>query len=321
MRRVALIYNPASGQPTERRTAQIADVVAVLRGASVDVKVIETESSASAGAQAQEAVREGCDTILACGGDGTVHEVMQGLVGGTAALGVIPMGTANALAADLGVPASAKKAAKVLLDASPVRISVGHLFYRDDEGGPRSRYFVVAAGVGVDAHFFSRLDSRMKQRFGYAAYLVEAFRMWAVHDFPLFSATLMECGSDVRRSREMSQLLAIRVSDFGGLVSKLAPGASIQNETLSVIGFNTRSKLRYLRFMLGVIFRRHTFSNGIEMTDCRSVECSDLEGASAPTFVEADGELLGRLPVKIEVVPQALTLLVPQKTLSRIARR
>jgi diacylglycerol kinase family enzyme len=188
MRRVALIYNPASGQPTGRRTAQIADVVAVLRGAGVDVKVIETESSASAGAQAQEAVSDGCDTILACGGDGTVHEVMQGLVGGSAALGVIPMGTANALAADLGVPASGKKAAKVLLDASPVRISVGHLFYRDDEGDPRSRYFVVAAGVGVDAHFFSRLDSRMKQRFGYAAYLVAAFRMWAVHDFPLFSA-------------------------------------------------------------------------------------------------------------------------------------
>ena len=119
----------------------------------------------------------------------------------------------------------------------------------------------------------------------------------------------------------MSQLLAIRISDFGGVVSKLAPGASIQNETLSVIGFNTRSRLRYLRFMLGVIFRRHTFSSVIEASDCRSVECSDLEGAAAPTFVEADGELLGRLPARIEVVPQALTLLIPQKTLSRIARR
>jgi diacylglycerol kinase family enzyme len=59
----------------------------------------------------------------------------------------------------------------------------------------------------------------------------------------------------------------------------------------------------------------------IEASDCRSVECSDLEGAAAPTFVEADGELLGRLPARIEVVPQALTLLIPQKTLSRIARR
>jgi len=321
MRRVALIYNPASGQRPERRAAQIAEAETVLRGADVEVEVIATESSASAGAQAQQAVREGCDTILACGGDGTVHEVMQGMIGGSAALGVIPMGTANALAADLGVPSSAKKAARVLLDASPVRISVGQLFYRDDEGNPLSRYFVVAAGVGVDAHFFSRLDSRLKQRFGYAAYLVEAFRMWAVHSFPLFAASLVETGSDIPKVSEMSQLLAIRISDFGGVVSKLAPGASIHNETLSVIGFRTRSRLRYLRFMLAVMVRRHSFSGTIGAADCVTVECRELEGADAPTFVEADGELLGRLPARIEVVPQALTLLIPRKTLSRIARR
>jgi diacylglycerol kinase (ATP) len=166
MRRVALIFNPMSGQHPEGRAAQIADVAAVLLRAGIEVRVIATESPESAGRQAQEAVRGGCDTVLACGGDGTVHEVLQRLVGGTAALGVIPMGTANALAADLGLPASPVKAVKILLDATPVRISVGHLFYQSVEGGERSRYFIVAAGVGADAFFFSRLDSRLKQRFG-----------------------------------------------------------------------------------------------------------------------------------------------------------
>ena len=83
----------------------------MLQGAGIEVKVIATESPESAGAQAQDAVRRGCDTVLACGGDGTAHEVMQSLVGGSAALGVIPMGTANALATDLGLPASPVKAA------------------------------------------------------------------------------------------------------------------------------------------------------------------------------------------------------------------
>src|ERR1039457_3388510 len=165
MRRVALIYNPASGQRPERRSALIADVVAVLQGAGIEVKVIATESPESAGAQAQEAVRRGCDTVLACGGDGTAHEVMQSLVGGSAALGVIPMGTANALAADLGLPASPVKAVKMLLTATPVRVSVGHVFYCDSEGRPRSRYVIVAAGIGADALFLSRLDARLKQRF------------------------------------------------------------------------------------------------------------------------------------------------------------
>ena len=120
MHRVALIYNPVSGQHPERRAALITDVVTVLHSAAIEVQVIPTESAGSVGAQAQEAIRAGCDTILVCGGDGTVHEVLQGVAGTSAALGVIPMGIANALAAELGLPASPEKAAKMLLPARPI---------------------------------------------------------------------------------------------------------------------------------------------------------------------------------------------------------
>ena len=120
MRRVALIYNPMAGQRPGRRTALVASVAAVLREAGVEVKAIATESPESAGTQAHEAMLAGNDTILACGGDGTVHEALQRLVGGPAALGVIPMGTANALAADLGLPASPVKAAKMTERRKPI---------------------------------------------------------------------------------------------------------------------------------------------------------------------------------------------------------
>ncbi len=313
MRRVGLIYNPASGLGSKRRVAQIAAVAAVLRDAGVEVKVIATESIASAGAQAQEAIREGCDTIITCGGDGTAHEALQGMVGGSAALGVIPMGTANALAMDMGLPSSPVKAAKMLLGASPVRVPVGQIFYRDGEGNPCSRYFVVAAGVGVDAFFFSRLDSRMKQRFGYAAYLVEALRLWATHSFPMFAASFVQAGSDVPRVEEVSQALAVRITNFGSLVQKLVPGAAIGNDNLQVVAFKTRSRVRYLRFMVAVWFRCHSYAGAIEVVDCSSFECNELEGSATHTFVEADGELLGRLPARFEVVPEALTLLIPRK--------
>ena len=317
MRRVALIYNPASGQRPERRSALIADVLAVLRGAGIEVRVIETESPESAGVQAQEAVREGCDTVLACGGDGTAHEVLQSLVGGEAALGVIPMGTANALATDLGLPSSPVKAAKMLLSATPARVSVGRVFYQDRADKPRSRYFVVAAGVGVDGVFFSRLDSRLKQRLGYLLYLLEALRLAVTHKFPIFRASFFQAGNDTPRSVEASQILAVRISNFGGLVHNLAPGAALGNDNLHVIAFKTRSRLRYLRFMVAVWFQRHTYSDTIELVDCASVECDDLAGAKERSFVEADGELLGTLPVRIEVVPQSLTLLIPTKTKQR----
>lgn len=313
MRRVALIYNPASGQRPGRRAAVIAEVVSVLRGAGVEVKVIATESPASAGAQAHEAMCEGYDTILACGGDGTVHEALQRLVGGSAALGVIPMGTANALAADLGLPASPVKAAKMLLKATPERIAVGRVFYQDSEGNSRSRYFIVAAGIGADALFMSRLNPKLKQRFGYALYVAEAFRLWVTHTYPMFAACFQENENETLRVEEVSQILAVRIRNFGGVLRNLAPGAAITNPKLHVIALTTRSRVRYLRFMIAVLLGRHRYVAPIQLVECESVECYGLEGSTEELFVEADGEWLGTLPVRIEVVPQALTVLIPAK--------
>jgi YegS/Rv2252/BmrU family lipid kinase len=320
MRRVALIYNPASGQHLDKRSGRIADVIAILQKAGVEVQAIATESPESAGIQALEAVQQGYDTILACGGDGTAHEAMQRLVGGTAALGVIPMGTANALAMDLGLPSSPVKAVKELLTAQPTRVSVGHIFYSDSEGSECSRYFIVAAGIGADAIFLSRLDSGLKQRLGYVLYLVEGFRVWATHTFPLFAASFMESGSTAPRVENVSQLLAVRISNFGGVLNNLVPGAALVNSHLRLIAFKTRSRMRYMRFLLAVLFGRHRYSNTVELVKAVSVECSNLEGSTARLLVEADGELLGTLPVRIEVVQQALTLLIPQKTLHRSSR-
>jgi YegS/Rv2252/BmrU family lipid kinase len=313
MRCVALIYNPMSGQRHDRRAAIIASVKAVFEGAGLDVRVIATDAPESAGRLALDAIADGCDTVIACGGDGTVHEAMQQMVGGSAVLGVIPMGTANALAIDLGLPSSPVKAAKMLLTAVPERISVGRVSYSDSEGGPCWRYFVVAAGIGADGLFFSRLDSRLKHRFGYAAYALEAFRLAFTHTFPLFQATFTPTGSDIDETAKISQILAVRISNFGGLVNRLVPGAAIGNENLHVLAFKTRSRLRYLRFMASVMLQRHKYTHPIELVDCSSVECGDLPDAAVPSYVEADGELLGTLPVRIEVVPQALTLLIPQK--------
>ncbi|MGH9617530.1 MAG: diacylglycerol/lipid kinase family protein [Acidobacteriaceae bacterium] len=313
MQRVALIYNPVSGRHPRKRAAQIAQVMTVFQEAGIAVKAFPTESPNSASLQAQHAALEGHDTILACGGDGTVHEVLQNLVGGSVALGVIPMGTANALANDLGLPASPVKAAKMLLTAAPVRVSVGRVFYVDSEANSRSRYFIVAAGIGADALLMSRLDPQLKQRFGYALYGLEALRLWATHRYPMFAACFQERGSQTPRVENVSQILAVRIGNFGGVLRHLVPGAAIFNSNLHVVAVKTRSRLRYLRFMIAVLLRRHTFADPIELVDCESMECFTLEGSTERLFVEADGEWLGTLPVRIEVVPQALTLLVPQK--------
>ncbi|HEY1904093.1 MAG TPA: diacylglycerol kinase family protein [Terracidiphilus sp.] len=311
MRRVALIYNPASGQRSRLRTAVIEDVLAVLRGAGIEAEALETYAPGSAGTQAQEAVRRGCDTILACGGDGTVHEILQCLVGTPVALGVVPLGTANALAANLGLGSSPAKAIRMLLTSTPVRVSVGHIFYRDAQGASRSRYFTVAAGVGADALFMSRLDPHLKRRFGYALYLAVALRVWATHSFPLFNAAFVAHDSHSAREEAVSQLLAVRIRDFGGILHNLVPGATLRHNRLRLVAFKTRSRLHYLGFIFAILFRRNGFSQKIELLDATAVECRVPDGSSASVFVEADGELLGALPVRIEIVPESLTLLIP----------
>jgi diacylglycerol kinase family enzyme len=311
MRCVALIYNPASGQHSPGRGTAIDKALAVLRNAGIEAEALETNAPGKAGKLATEAIGRGCDTILACGGDGTVHEVLQSLVGTPVALGVVPLGTANALAANLGLGSSPAKAVRKLLTAVPVRVSVGLISYRDSAGEPASRYFTVAAGVGADALFLSRLDPGLKRRFGYVLYLVEAFRLWVSYSFPLFQASFEERASSVPRVEEVSQLLAVRIRDFGGVLHNLAPGATLHNDGLRLVAFKTRSRLSYFRFLIAVMFGRQTFQHEIELRDAIAVECRACNGPSPRIFAEADGELLGELPVRIEIVPQAVTLLIP----------
>jgi YegS/Rv2252/BmrU family lipid kinase len=311
MRRVALIYNPASGQYSARRDAAVGKIKAVLREAGVVAEAFETGAPGSAMALAGQAVREGFDAILACGGDGTVHEIVQSLVGTEVALGVIPLGTANALASDLGLVAPPGKAARRLLDSVPARVSVGRIHYHDQAGNPAARYFIVAAGIGADALLMARLDARLKRRLGYILYLIEAFHIWATSSFPLFEAVLPSNGNGGGRVVEVSQLLAVRVRSLGGVLRTLAPGASLRNGSLSLLAFKTQSRLHYLSFLLAAMAGRHTFDHAVELLDAPTIECRARNGSNDALFAEADGEFLGSLPVRLEVVPHSLTLLIP----------
>jgi len=311
VRHVALIYNPASGQYSARRAAGIQDALDVMRSAGVETEEFETNGAGSGMACAQRAIAAGCDAIIACGGDGTAHEVVQSLVGTNVALGVIPLGTANALASDLGLIGSPAKVTRSLLEAAPVRVPVGRIHFQNGDGNPDSRYFIVAAGVGADALLMARMDAGLKRRLGYLLYITEAFRIWATDPFPLFRAAFTKNGHDRPRDAEISQLLAVRVRSFGGLLRKLAPGATLRSGSLSLVAFKTRNRLRYLSFLLAVIAGRHTFLRDVELWDASSVVCRPRNGSSKPIFVEADGEVLGSLPVRLEVVPDALTVLVP----------
>ncbi|HEY3703836.1 MAG TPA: diacylglycerol kinase family protein [Terracidiphilus sp.] len=310
MRRVALIENPASGSVSRRRRAVVRNLASALQGAGIPVDHLTIKGPGSGRALARDAMERGCDTVIVCGGDGTVHEVLQPLVGTGVALGVLPLGTANALAANLGLAGSPDKAIRALLQARAVDVPVGRIHYRAMDGSHQCRYFTVAAGVGPDALLMARMDPVLKRRLGYVLYVIEAFRIWASHPFPLFEVRL-EDGNGGRSTLSASQILAVRIRSFGGVLGNLAPGASLHSPDLSLVAFKTRSRWSYLRFLLAVMASRHTFSSGVELITGRAVECIAGPDAKLPIFVEADGEVLGQGPVRMEMTGEKLTLLMP----------
>lgn len=311
MRNVALIYNPASGQNSWRRSQVVAEALAVLRAAGITAEAFETQAPGSATEYVDQAIARGCDTILACGGDGTVHEVLQRLVGTEIALGVVPLGTANVLAQALGLGTSAVKAVCMLLAARPLAVPVGRIHFRDRSGAACTRYFTVAAGIGADALLMARMDAKLKRRLGYLLYVIEGFRVWATGPFPLFHARLQQNGASEPRLEEVSQILAVRVRSFSGALGVLTPGSSLRGGELRLLAFKTRSRWRYLRFLLATLAGRQTFSDAIELLNADSVDCLPRNGSSAEVHAEADGEWLGWLPARLEIAPLTLTLLVP----------
>ncbi len=318
MRKAALLYNPLSGPRSTRRKAAVDAAVEVLEAVGIGVQAEETRQPPEIPAQVREIVAAGYDTVIACGGDGTIHDVLQSLVGTNVALGMIPLGTANALAHDLRIPRrSPARAAQTLIAASPKRIAVGRVEYSDFGGNRAIRYFTVAAGVGVDAHLFYRLNALVKGHMGMAAYYAKAWHLWLTHRMRHFAVRYDQEGSE--KQAISTELLAVRIRNFGGVLRELAPGASLDRNDLRLVMCNCSKRSLYLLYVLRGLLGAQWKIKDIELAYSMRVRCECLpqDHPEAPAceenrlYLEADGELLGTLPAEISIVPDALTLLVP----------
>ena len=318
MRRIAILYNPRSGRAGSRRRADVERAAAVFRSKGVEVELEATAGARRADGQARQFVQSGFDTVVACGGDGTVHDVLQGMVGTDTALGVIPLGTANSLAADLGLSRNPANAASQLLSSNPTRLAIGRIQYQRSPDQRETRYFTVAAGVGIDAALFYKLNAHFKQRYGMAAYVTESLRQWAVQKFHPFRVEWNDRDREERRSEIVTQLLVVRISNFGGVLNELAPGADLLRDDFRLVLFKTASRARYLRFVTGRLIRQDWTDPHIELVHASRVSCFPHDRDGKPghpaIYAEADGELLGRLPAEMDMIPRAFNLLIPPRT-------
>jgi diacylglycerol kinase (ATP) len=321
VKRALLIYNPESGRRRRHRAADVGAAAAAFRQAGIEPVVEPTREPGSALAQTREAVAGGCDAVIVCGGDGTVNEVLPAVVGTPVGLGVVPLGTANGLANDLGIPHHPGAAASLLASAGTRPIAVPRIEYRRPDGQLDSRYWIMGAGVGADAYMVYRLTLAFKQRWGIAAYAAESTRQWLTHDFPLFTAEFRDAQGQWRRE-QVSQVLAIRISWFGGILRRLAPGAELVRPDFQLVLFQTRSRMAFLRYMMGVWTGRSYASEVVKLLPCSECRCyqSTVDGRQSTIrniYSEADGELLGILPVSLTMSSETVNLLIPATAFQR----
>ncbi len=308
MRKATILFNPNSGRG--RREAELEKAVGILQSAGVRTELTVCRSSQEATQHAHCAVAAGSDTVFACGGDGTIHDVIQGLAGTNVALAILPLGTANAMAHDLALPLHPSDAAAALLQGTIRRIPLGHLEYEDFTGKTASCYFTVAAGIGVDAHLFYKLNSELKQRSGMIAYYLKAWHLWATYGMPRFEVEYSNGDGSTHQAR-LTELLAVRIRFFGGILRQLVPGAALEHPELRTVMCRTANRNAYLRYVTGALLGQHWSVGGIDLVSCSEINCRLPQDAQQRIYVEADGELLGRLPARMTVVPDALSVLAP----------
>jgi YegS/Rv2252/BmrU family lipid kinase len=266
------------------------------RGITVDS--IATTGPGHAGEIARRAVDRGADLILVAGGDGTINEAVNGMVNSCVPLGILPAGTANVLANELGIGRTMEHAAGILADSVKERVALGVISSQTEES---RRHFLLMAGVGLDADIVYHLNQRMKEAFGKVAYWIGGFSKLG-RRIPEFTVR-----AEGREYRASFALLS-RVRNYGGDL-EIAPTISLLDDEFEMVLFEGESSLEFLKYMLAVVVHRQRNMRGITILRTRHAMFSAPEHSQV--HLQVDGEYAGLAPACVEIVPSALTLLVP----------
>lgn len=294
--RARIIANMHSGiSHLHNYQRELEQIVRQLRRQGWNVELWKTNGQGSGRKLAAQAVADGADIVVSVGGDGTLNEVIQGLAGTSVALGVLPTGTINVWAREVGIPLNLVEAAKVLVDGKRQRI---------DLGMANERYFLLMAGIGVDAKITSVVEQHALKRWGVLGYLLTGtFVGLGPLDFRL------RLSMDGRRFRTRAhQVIVGNTRLYGGLMS-FTDQARCDDGLLDICIIRKQGFFGRLQVLVNALRKHHPLGPKVSYERFQTLAIDSL---SSPTPFQVDGEPIGTLPVVFRVVPRALTVIVPQ---------
>jgi len=293
-KQATIIYNPVSGRNMFRER-RVRKMTKLLESRGISTNVAATAGPNTGASLAREAISDGSDVIICHGGDGTLNEVLPGVAGTSAKLAVWAGGTANVTARDLKMPGRLTGVADVIAQGKTMQISLGTA--TNNNG---SRYFLMFAGIGLDASICRGVNPGLKRLTGQIAFWISGINHLVAWREKPFSITV-----DGQRYESGFSVVATGKGYGGGLV--MAPAAGLENTDFQVfIMPKGLTRFAYIRALINAVAGRSSGTKG------RLVRGTDVvaEG-TVETWVQVDGEPIAPLPMRFSVVPRALSIIVP----------
>ena len=296
LRKALLISNPKTGRYGARRPPKLEALCDYLRKANVEVELVSTIGPGDATRIARNAAKNGFHDVIVSGGDGTINEVLQGLIGTDARLGILPHGTGNVLARELKLPLNSKQAIEVIAQGRTQKVYAGCAI---NETSGVKRYFLLMAGIGLDASVVSRVHPGLKKRIGKAAFWYSGLSQLAD-----WQPVPFEIEIDGKTYVATFAIIG-KSAGYGGELL-VTPRARIDYPEFEICVIESRSRLHYLRLL------SHAMRGGIPANKrgTRFLRATRAK-ARGNTAVQVDGELIGKLPMTFEIATQTIEVIIP----------
>lgn len=296
MKKVSIIFNPTAGK-LQKSPELIDDLTKALQLCGIEVIPFATEAPDDGVRLAKDAVNNGSEIVIACGGDGTINEVAQSLIGTDTMLAVYPCGTANVFAREMGLSRNPQLIAKLIAERRFRSISVGSAIKTETDW---QRYFLLMAGIGLDAQIVKGVDLKWKRLTGIGAYITSGLDFLA--KLPLSPFSMNFNGHNY----ESTYAVVANAAHYA-VCFTLAPGAKVDDDKLNVCIFNSYSRLAYLGYAFLSMMGLHINSSSVVYQETGEV----IANSNHSTPVQLDGDWVGNLPMKFEIVPNALKVISP----------
>jgi YegS/Rv2252/BmrU family lipid kinase len=301
-----LIYNPTSGRKRHRRFTEIEQAARILKDAGITAELAPTTGPYTATKIARHAVEGRRGMVIACGGDGTINEIVNGLAGSQVPMALLPAGTANILAKELGIPWDIPRAARLIPGGILRRIALGiacsvngnHSVAIPSQG----RYFLSVGGAGPDGAIVNGVNAGLKKNAGVLAYWAEGLRQLFQYRFPEMQ---VRSGG---KERKATIIVVGRTAHYGGPF-KITTGASLFEDSFEFLTNSKRSRLSYLACLPAIWLGTLRNRDGIEAWKATETICESA--GSEPVYAQVDGEPVGALPLTFRIVPDALSIITP----------